>query len=474
ARYVSDAEKGQPAPMPFFRDLAERAWDLQRHYTTSNVSTKAVFSIFSGLYDLFNRDALGTRRDAMVPSISNFLPREYDSFLVTPASSSWYFPVQFMKNSGLPEMHTYENLPFQVREETVSLGRYIARDEIQTVDFFLKRVDKAREPFLGIYISFAAHFPYFDYGPDYRVRGDDGRMISRYYNNLKLLDAMIRRIFEHLQASGKLERTILVIAGDHGQAFGQHQPDNYLHYRYLYNENLEVPVILYQPRLFPARKITVPTSHVDLLPTILDAVKVPYDPSLLDGESLFQNKLGRRYLFFYGLDESVASLDDQGIKVHSSRKKNVCRVYDLKQDPGETHPLDCSSYSRQAEALRAFIAYHDTRLLEYNAEIGAGKDFRGRRHPTVWIAERKRAESPPPSPPPARGRAGVVGNESNAELGIGNAESKSSAPNAESEPRSKVGSTDAPGEGEKAVRRNVVRSSEPDEKLGGNDSINSR
>ena len=147
-------------------------------------------------------------------------------------------------------------------------------------------MSKARELFLGIYLSFAAHFPYFDYGEDYRIMKDDGRLVSRYYNNLYLLDRMIKRIYDHLLERGLLERTILVIMGDHGQAFGQHHPVNYMHHKYSYSENLETPAIIYQPALFKPKAFEFPTSHVDILPTLLDAMRIPYDPSLFDGESL--------------------------------------------------------------------------------------------------------------------------------------------------------------------------------------------
>jgi phosphoglycerol transferase MdoB-like AlkP superfamily enzyme len=385
-RYMFDTANGHPIPMPFLQQLSREGWYLRKHYTTSNVSTKAVFSIFSGLYDLFHRGALGTRPEVQVPSLYNFLGEGYDSFLVTPSSSSWYFPAQFMKNSGLREMYTYENLNFRVREELHSLGRYIARDEIQTVDFFIQRLSRAREPFLGIYISFAAHFPYFDYGPDFRVRENDGRLISRYYNNLNLLDRMIKRIHEHLQKQGLLKRTILVIVGDHGQAFGQHHPDNYLHYRYSYNVNLEAPAVFWQPALFQPRMFDLPTHHVDLLPTLLDAMRVPYDPALLDGESLFQRRLKRKYLFFYGLEESISCLDTQGIKVQYSLKKNRCGAFDLKRDPDEENPLDCSAYQPQLEALRQFVSHHDTSLVQYNASVKERRDFQGHKHPGLALA----------------------------------------------------------------------------------------
>lgn len=368
-RYIFDTSDGNPMPMPFLHKISQEGWFLKKHYTTSNVSTKAVFSLLSGFYDFFNRGTLGTRPDAEVPAIYGWLGKGYDSFLVTPSSISWYFPTNFVKNSGLAEIHSYENLKFKIKEEFHSLGHYIARDEIQTVDFFIQRLSRAREPFLGIYISFTAHFPYFDYGEDYRIMKDDGRLISRYYNNLYLLDRMIKRIYDHLQERGLLERTILVIMGDHGQAFGQHHPNNFMHYRYSYNENLETPAILYQPTLFKPKTFEFPTSHVDLLPTVLDAIRVSYSPTAFDGDSLFNNRSERKPIFFYGYEESFSSLDSHLIKVQYSFKKKRCWVFDLKLDPDEKNPLDCSLYPHQVEALHKFVSDHDSNLLKYNAAV---------------------------------------------------------------------------------------------------------
>ena len=382
-RYMFDTSDGNPMPMPFLHKISKEGWFLKKHYTTSNVSTKAVFSIMSGLYDFFNRETFGTRSDAEVPAIYNWLGEGYDRFLVTPSSISWYFPTKFVKNSGLSEIHSYENLKFKMKEEFHSLGHYIARDEIQTVDFFIRRLSQAREPFLGIYISFAAHFPYFDYGKDYRIRENDGRLISRYSNNLNLLDHMIKRMVDHLQAQGLLERTILVILGDHGQAFGQHHPNNFMHYRYSYNENLETPAILYQPALFNPKTFGFSTSHVDILPTLLDAMRIPYLPTVFDGESLFSRKLRQKPIFFYGYEESVSSLDTHLIKVQYSLKKNNCRVFDLKVDPDEINPLDCSLYPLQLETLHKFVSDHDLNLRKYNAALREKKGFPGIPKPVI-------------------------------------------------------------------------------------------
>ncbi|MBM4351552.1 MAG: hypothetical protein FJ106_16855, partial [Deltaproteobacteria bacterium] len=174
---------------------------------------------------------------------------------------------------------------------------------------------------------------------------------------------------ENLKKEGLLERTIFVIVGDHGQAFGQHHSDNYMHHRYSYNENLETPLIIHQPALFKPRTVEIPTSHVDLLPTLLDAMRISYSPEFLDGESLFHHRLSRKYIFVYGYEGTISSLDQRLVKAQYSLKKRRCWVFDLKADPEEKQPLDCSSYGDQLDALRRFTSFHDARLVRYNESM---------------------------------------------------------------------------------------------------------
>ena len=367
-RYVFDTEQGQPMPMPFLHELSKKGWFLKNHFSTSNLSTKALFSLMSGLYDLFRQESFGLRDDATVPSVFSLVPPHYTRFLVTPAPLSWFFPAPFVKNAGLSRIYSYENLKLPVREERhQSLGRYVARDEVETVDFFIEKLSEAKEPFLAVYVSFVAHFPYFDYGPDYEVRSKDARMICRYYNNLHLLDRMLLRIYNRLEKEEKLKRTILVIVGDHGQAFGQHRPDNFMHFRYSYNENLQAPAILYQPALFAAKVFEFPTSHVDLLPTLLEAMNIPCEQLSFDGESLFQTPLKRTSIFSYGHEGTMTSIDRNGLKVQYSLKKDRCWAFDLRNDPDEETPLSCTAYQEQLETLKAFGRYHDAQLLASNA-----------------------------------------------------------------------------------------------------------
>jgi hypothetical protein len=108
---------------------------------------------------------------------------------------------------------------------------------------------------------------------------------------------------------------------------------------------------------------------VDLLPTLLDAMRIPYPPEFMDGESLFHHRLSRKFIFFYGHEGTISSVDQRMVKVQYSLQKRRCWVFDLRVDPEEKHPLDCSSYGNQVEDLRGFVGFHDTSLVRYNEAV---------------------------------------------------------------------------------------------------------
>jgi len=92
---------------------------------------------------------------------------------------------------------------------------------------------------------------------------DDGRLISRYYNNLYLLDRMISGIHDHLLEQDLLERTILVVIGDHGKPSVSTILIILCTTDIAYNENLETPASSISQVFFKPRRSGFPTSPVD-------------------------------------------------------------------------------------------------------------------------------------------------------------------------------------------------------------------
>ena len=380
-RYISrKTPDGQKDIMPFFKKFIKKGWLFKKHFSPANTSPRSVFSIFSGLYPLPRIWMLSTKRDIYIPSLKSFLPKNYETFLVTPAPLRWYFPRWFFFNSGLKEMYGYYSIPIKKR----NVGWIVARNEIDVTSFFINRIKKAKEPFWGTYLSFIPHYPYSDYGKKYRIVPHNRGGLYRYYNNLHLLDQQLKRVVTSLKESGKLKRTILVFVGDHGEAFGQHK-GNYTHSRRSYNENYHAPLFFYQPKIFSPRVSYKYTSHVDILPTLLDALKIPYNRKLLQGESLFQRSFQRKQIFLFGNENTLSSIDENNIKTQISFRFRWCWSYDLEKDPSERKRHGCQDVQQQKKTL---LYYHQLQfkiLQQYNKACMKKQLFHHLKHPTISL-----------------------------------------------------------------------------------------
>jgi len=95
-----------------------------------------------------------------------------------------------------------------------------------------------------------------------------------YDNAIHWTDRVLGSVIEQLDARGLREKTLIVLAADHGEAFGEHGREG--HARDVYGEVTTTPLILSFPfRLEPGAVVESQTANVDLWPTLLDLLGLP-------------------------------------------------------------------------------------------------------------------------------------------------------------------------------------------------------
>ena len=115
--------------------------------------------------------------------------------------------------------------------------------------------------------------------PDRYIR----QAIDRYDGETAHNDRSIELLIEKLQETEMLDDTVVVIASDHGEEFWEHGYGAHGHS--LYSELIRAALLIWNPRLAPARRIREPVQLIDVMPTLLElaAVKIPEG---LQGQSL--------------------------------------------------------------------------------------------------------------------------------------------------------------------------------------------
>ena len=99
------------------------------------------------------------------------------------------------------------------------------------------------------------------------------RLRAAYERGLAEADRSFGRILDGLDGLGLPAGTVVIVVGDHGEAFGEHGTLN--HGRRLHDEMVRVPLIVRAPgRLGAPRIVRGPAGLVDVAPTILELAGV--------------------------------------------------------------------------------------------------------------------------------------------------------------------------------------------------------
>lgn len=98
--------------------------------------------------------------------------------------------------------------------------------------------------------------------------------LDRYDAMLAEMDAALGRLFAELERRGILDNTIVIVASDHGEQFGEH--DLMGHGNSLYLPLLHVPLIVRYPGTVPAGlRVSRPVALRDIGATIADLARLP-------------------------------------------------------------------------------------------------------------------------------------------------------------------------------------------------------
>jgi arylsulfatase len=184
------------------------------------------------------------------------------------------------------------------------------------------------------------------------VPGKDrlGYYVAQYDGEIAAVDVEVGRVLEALGSSAVMDKTVVVLTSDHGESLGEH--DYYFdHGENVFDPSLRIPLVVALPGAKPYRSDAL-ASTLDLVPTVLDAVKVSYPPNL-SGRSLLPAVLGRELPLatrLYGQnDRNLIASWDRRFKLVATPQGDAWRfaLYDRSTDPGEARDVS----ARRADEL---------------------------------------------------------------------------------------------------------------------------
>jgi len=202
---------------------------------------------------------------------------------------------------------------------------------------------------------------------------DIAHVSDLYDAEIRQLDAQIGRLLEHLASLGLDGRTLVVLSADHGEEFLEH--GGLLHGMTFYNEVINVPLLMAGPGVPAGRRVTGIAALADIVPTVLGRLGIAHDGPFdgidlfADGEPDYEAKWER--FVPASADHNNEKPDikrmvrNQRFKFLFNRLTGERELYDLVNDPGETHDL-----SAERPGLADEFMHELEQLMQGSREAG--------------------------------------------------------------------------------------------------------
>ena len=358
---------------PNLDKLAAESVVFDHAYALASYTGKAIGPLLIGKYPS------ETHRDG-----SHFNKYFADNVLITErlkdagfhtmgAAPHWYFRPSFGLTQGMDDWDT----------SAIPAGGQGGNDTSVTspevTDAAIKLLSKP-ESTQG---RFFAWFHYFDPHAQYMPHADapneqlkpDGRAAGwgirwAYDGEVWFTDEHVGRLLDFIQSQPWGKNTIIVVTADHGECIAEHGMTN--HGFELWEQLVHIPLVIYVPGA-PAHHVVPKRSQIDLVPTLLDLLRVAAPAAgEVSGQSMIDDlfakpgdALPERDVYIdmpvgpnTGMRHALIRGETPGMKL-THLQGGQYQLFDLAADPGELDDLS-SDKAKLAPLVAAFLAKRAT------------------------------------------------------------------------------------------------------------------
>jgi arylsulfatase A-like enzyme len=166
------------------------------------------------------------------------------------------------------------------------------------------------------------------------------KIVDIYDNEINYTDIYLGKLFRFLEEKKLMDDFIIVVTSDHGEAFGKH---GYMkHGKSVYNDQMWVPLIIKFPQI-EHQIVEHEVSHLDIIPTVLDYLKIDKYNEKLSGKSILKkikdNYFPPIYTLLFKKGKNQYSILYKGYKLNYSEKQDRKKLFDVRNDMREINDI---------------------------------------------------------------------------------------------------------------------------------------
>lgn len=312
-----------PEIMPNTWKFSQQNLAFKNHYSGGNGSRFGIFSLFYGIHGSYWHNFLSRRISPIM--MDTLIDKGYDFKILS--STLLTFP-EFRKTA-------FVRVPAFI-EDSFETSDMTERDRIITDKLISYLSSHNREKPFFSYLFFNSSHQTYKYPPafekfrpvvereeiNYFTDADKEKMPmfkNRFKNAVYYTDHMIGKIITALEAKGLMDRTVLLITGDHGDEF--YENGYFGHTSAFGDYQVKTVFVLHVPGA-GARSTERLTSHMDFVPTIMELLgTITPSGSYSQGLSLLGTK---EHDYVSSANWDTASMIDNKVKiVYSTELYNI-------------------------------------------------------------------------------------------------------------------------------------------------------
>ncbi|MEO6403129.1 MAG: sulfatase-like hydrolase/transferase [Vicinamibacteria bacterium] len=335
---------------PWMDRLAKEGVRFDSAHAHNVVTFPSHSNILSGQYPLLHgvRDNTGFRFPANVPTLATRLKEQ--GLRTGAFVSAFVLDSRFGLDRGFD---IYDDQTAGVDRQTP----FVVPDRRgeQTVARAVHWIDsQPDQPFFAFVHLYDPHFPYQPKEPFAARHKDDP-----YFGEVEAADAALEALLKPILDGPRGADTLVILTSDHGEGLGEHGEST--HGIFAYESTLHIPLIARMPGLVN-KVVAEPVRHIDIVPTVLDALGTPI-PSDLPGRSLWSLATGGQpEPGFSSYFESLSASLNQGWAplrgIFDGRFKYIDlplpELYDIQADSHEVRNL-AATEPVKLDATRALL-----------------------------------------------------------------------------------------------------------------------
>jgi phosphoglycerol transferase MdoB-like AlkP superfamily enzyme len=349
---------------PFLDQLAKNSLLAEQYYTIVPHTSKASVSVNCGIEPHLVQPTTEANADGVpVPCLAGLLKDQgYSTALFQSSTQNFEDFGGLVKNFGYEDYYPLESMDPAGFQKTNYFGY---EDDIMLKPSEAWLQEHKDKPFMAEYLLGTGHHDYECRGTSHGDENfSDNDLVNYYLNCMRLQDIFVKNLFDQYKKLGLYDNTIFVLYGDHGEGFGEH--GRFVHDDTIYQEGLQVPLIIHAPGLLDGgERVQGLSNHIDILPTVLDLLGYEVKDGKYPGYSLLHPLPEDRTLRFSCFHEDQCLASIKGTEKY---------IYHYGNQPEELFDLSKDSFEKDNLADERSKEEMDKRredLLKWRSSVNA-------------------------------------------------------------------------------------------------------